>query len=128
MVYSVFSAKLITASDMQNIELFNTQSNSGVGIRTAKGNTSVCGLLEPDEKVVNIFDTVQNGIHNFLVHTENTNEGRFYLFDIEAKELVKELWNEEGVRLVGISLGKFLIVFTCSVTSSPISPLPLVAA
>ena len=34
--------------------------------------------------------------------TSNTDE----IFDI-AKQLVKELWNEEGVRLVGVSLSKF---------------------
>ena len=34
--------------------------------------------------------------------TSNTDE----IYDI-AKELVKELWNEEGIRLVGVSLGKF---------------------
>ena len=34
--------------------------------------------------------------------TSNTNE----IYSV-AKELVKELWNEEGVRLVGVSLGKF---------------------
>lgn len=34
--------------------------------------------------------------------TSNTDE----IYSI-AKELVKELWNEEGIRLVGVSLGKF---------------------
>ena len=34
--------------------------------------------------------------------TSNTDE-----IYIVAKELVKEMWNEEGIRLVGISLGKF---------------------
>ena len=34
--------------------------------------------------------------------TSNTDE----IFEI-AKQLVKELWNEEGVRLVGVSLSKF---------------------
>ena len=34
--------------------------------------------------------------------TSNTDE----IYNI-AKELVKELWNEEGIRLVGVSLGKF---------------------
>ena len=29
-----------------------------------------------------------------------------------AKELVKELWNEEGIRLVGVSLGKFSSIQT----------------
>jgi len=34
--------------------------------------------------------------------TSNTDE----IYSI-AKELIKELWNEEGIRLVGVSLGKF---------------------
>ena len=48
---SVFSAKEITALDMQNVELFSVKANSGVGIRTTKGNISVCGKLPTDENV-----------------------------------------------------------------------------
>ena len=99
---SMFSAKQISASDMQNVELFNTLSNGGVGIRTAKGNISVCGLLAEDENVVNIFDTVQKGVHNFLVHTENTEEGRLYLFDVSKKELIAK---KTGLKKTGISTG-----------------------
>ena len=32
-----FSDAIITASDMQNVELFSTETNSGTGIRTAAG-------------------------------------------------------------------------------------------
>ncbi len=85
---SVFSSKEITASDLQNVELFSTNSNSGVGIRTVKGNVSVCGLLPEDEKVINIFDSVQKGAHNFFVHTENETEGKIYLFKPLSKELL----------------------------------------
>ena len=75
---SLFSAKTISASDMQNVELFSTKSNSGVGIRTAKGNVAICGLIPSDEKVINIFDSIQNSKHNFLIHTENKQEGKLY--------------------------------------------------
>lgn len=99
---SIFSAKLITASDMQNVELFSVEANSGVGIRTAKGNISVCGILPNDEKVINIFDTVQNGKHNFLVHTENAQEGKFYLFEPNSKSLILK---KSGLVITGTSCG-----------------------
>ena len=99
---SVFSSKEITASDLQNVELFATESNSGVGIRTVKGNISVCGLLPVDEKVINIFDTVQNGVHNFLVHTENSTEGKLYLFEILNNNLTLK---KSGMSLTGKSCG-----------------------
>ena len=99
---SVFSSKEITASDLQNVELFATESNSGVGIRTVKGNVSVCGLLPVDEKVINIFDTVQNGVHNFLVHTENSTEGKLYLFEILNNNLTLK---KSGMSLTGKSCG-----------------------
>ena len=35
---SNFSCDVITASDIQNVELFPTETNSGVGIRTSNGN------------------------------------------------------------------------------------------
>ena len=84
---SKFSAKQITASDLQNVELFSTESNSGVGIRTVKGNTSICGLIPENEIVINIFDSVQNSVHNFLVHTESPTEGKLYLFEPHSKTL-----------------------------------------
>ena len=37
-INSSFTNSIISASDMQNVELFNTGINSGVGIRTMKGN------------------------------------------------------------------------------------------
>ena len=43
--------------------------------------------------------------------TSNTDE----IFSI-AKSLVKELWNEEGIRLVGVSLAKFTSTLTCQLS------------
>lgn len=43
--------------------------------------------------------------------TSNTDE----IFSI-AKALVKELWNEEGIRLVGVSLAKFTSTLTCQLS------------
>ena len=51
---SVYSSSVITASDMQNVELFATEVNSGVGIRTSKGNVSVCSLI-PEVKMLLIY-------------------------------------------------------------------------
>ena len=67
---SVFSGSVITASDMQNVELYSTEINSGVGIRTVNGNVSI-GSVPSGETVVNIFESVQNNVGYFFVHTES---------------------------------------------------------
>ena len=68
---SVYSSSVITASDIQNVELFATEINSGVGIRTARGNVAVCSLIPAGERVINIFESVQKGNTYFFVHTES---------------------------------------------------------
>ncbi len=61
-INATFSNEFISASDMQNVELFNTGINSGVGIRTAKGNIEICNSIPSDEKVIGAFEGVQNAI------------------------------------------------------------------
>ena len=58
---AVYSSSIVTASDTQNVELYSTGVNSGVGIRTTKGNVSVCDDIPVGEKVINIFESVQKG-------------------------------------------------------------------
>jgi hypothetical protein len=57
-VNAVYSPSVITASDMQNVELFQTEVNSGIGIRTMKGNVSVCDDIPLNETVINIFESI----------------------------------------------------------------------
>ncbi len=97
---AVYSSPVITASDMQNVELYSTEVNSGVGIRTAKGNISVCNLIPAGEKVVNIFESVQKGQTYFFVHTENTLEGKIYLFSPSSKTLEEKV---SGLSVTGKS-------------------------
>lgn len=84
---AAFSGQKITASDMQNVELYDTGINSGVGIRTAKGNTAVCELLPEGEKIVNIFQSVQKSKTYFFVHAESDDEGKIYLFNHDSNLL-----------------------------------------
>ena len=88
---SVFSSSTITASDMQNVELFATEVNSGVGIRTAKGNVSVCDLIPENETVINIFESIQKSKTYFFVHTESSEEGKIYLFSPASGSLVEKV-------------------------------------
>ncbi len=99
---SVFSSKEITATDIQNVELFSTDSNSGVGIRTVKGNISICGLIPETETVIDIYDSIQNGVHNFIVYTESQTEGKLYLFNTSAKTLTLK---KSGLSVTGKSCG-----------------------
>ena len=70
---AVFDSSIITASDIQNVELYSTETNSGVGIRTANGNVSICDLLSEDEQVVNIFESVQKSKTYFFVQKRDSN-------------------------------------------------------
>ena len=97
---SVYSSSVITASDIQNVELFATEINSGVGIRTAKGNVAVCDLIPADEKIINIFESVQKSQTYFFVHTENKTEGKIYLYSRLAGTLTEKV---NGLKITGVS-------------------------
>ena len=88
---SVYSSSVVNASDIQNVELYSTGINSGVGIRTAKGNVSICDIIPSGEKIINIFESVQQGTVRFFVHTESETEGKIYLFDLQAKTLTQKV-------------------------------------
>ena len=84
-----FSGKAISAKDMQNVELYFTGENSGVGIRTQKGNVNIIRDLIPnDEKIINIFESIQNNLHYMFVHTVNEQEGKVYLFNNSELTLI----------------------------------------
>ena len=97
---SVYSSSVVTASDMQNVELFSTEVNSGVGIRTAKGNVAVCSTIPDGEKVINIFESVQKSVTYFFVHTESATEGKIYLFNTSSKALTLKV---DGLTVTGKS-------------------------
>lgn len=97
---AIFDSSLITASDIQNVELFSTETNSGVGIRTSSGNRAVSEALPEDENIVNIFESTQKSNAYFFVHTEDKNEGRIYLFNPETSELKVKV---SGLALTGKS-------------------------
>lgn len=84
-INATFSNDFISASDMQNVELFNTGINSGVGIRTAKGHIAICNVIPEDERIINLFESVQQNITYCFVHTENNEVGRFYLYDFVSQ-------------------------------------------
>jgi len=88
---SVFDSSVITAFDLQNVELFSTETNSGVGIRTVNGNISICDLIPEGEIVINIFQSVQKRLTYFFVHTENKVEGKVYLFNPTTGELIEKI-------------------------------------
>jgi len=80
-INSSFSNSCITASDIQNVELFDTGMNSGVGIRTMKGNDTIFEFNDLDEKIINIFESVQNNEKIYFIHTEDDSEGKIYLYN-----------------------------------------------
>jgi len=95
-----FGDGIITASDIQNVELFSTGANSGVGIRTSPGNIAVCNLIPQGETVINIFESVQNSTTYFFVHTESSQEGKIYLFAPQNGTLTEKV---SGLTVTGKS-------------------------
>ena len=97
---SQYSSSVITAYDMQNVELFSTENNSGVGIRTSNGNIAVSDYIPEGETVINIFESIQKSKTYFFVHVESLIEGKIYLFLPESGELVIKV---SGLSLTGKS-------------------------
>ncbi len=97
----IFSSSVITASDMQNVELFNTGVSSGVGIRTMKGNIPIFEL-DGDEKIINVFKSTQRAGNYCFIHTETENEGKIYLFNSASKEIDLVV---DGLIITGVSFG-----------------------
>ena len=97
---ALYSGNIITASDMQNVELFSTGTNSGVGIRTVNGNVAVSELIPEGEIVVNIFESIQKSKTYFFVHAESSTEGKIYLFSLETGALTQKV---SGLSVTGKS-------------------------
>lgn len=91
---SSFSGDMITCSDCQNVELFFTKLNSGVGIRTASGNINittyvedeeVISIIPDDEEVIGLFETTQDGVSYMFAYTESDDDGTLYNIDVPNK-------------------------------------------
>ncbi len=98
----VFSSAEITASDIQNVELFATGANQGVGIRTVKGNVAIFDTIPQGEEVIGIFESVQKQQSYIFIYTENSLEGKIYLFNPVAKTLTKKA---DGLTVTGNACG-----------------------
>ncbi len=85
---AIFSDELITCNDMQNIELYYTGVNSGVGIRTVKGNQAVNNTLVGSKRVIDLFETTQKQKKYFFVYAIDDNEGVLYNYNLETLQLV----------------------------------------
>ena len=77
--------------------LYPLVENVSMILRKNKKYTSLVGVMLKDK-------TFKNYSHQRRLKNPTSNTDEIYNI---AKELVKELWNEEGIRLVGVSLSKF---------------------
>ena len=104
---SAFAEQKITCSDCQNVELYYTELNSGVGLRTSKGNISVStyrqdqeliSLIPSDENIIGIFETVQLGVKRLILYTESETKGRLYnvILDSHTINLLVDNLNVTG--------------------------------
>ena len=76
---AAFSSELITAQDLQNVELYYTGVNSGIGIRTARGNVSVNEELAGTARIIRMFESIQKQDKFFIVYAETEAKGTLYL-------------------------------------------------
>lgn len=84
---AAFSSELITAQDLQNVELYYTGVNSGIGIRTARGNVSVNNELAGNARIIRMFESIQKQQKYFIIYAETTENGTLYLFNRETYDL-----------------------------------------
>ena len=109
---SSFSSECISCSDCQNVELYYTKLNSGVGIRTAKGNIAVTkkeiennivSIVPEDENIIGIFESFMDNDTYFFVYTENQTEGKLYTYNTSAFELELQI---NGLEVTGKACGE----------------------
>ena len=96
-----------SAEDMQNVELFSTEVNAGVGIRTSKGNISVCECIPEDEIVIN--DSVVKR-YNELANQRKSNAS----FVRQVKKLNNENYFNNQTDAETIKLNLTNKGYTCS--------------
>jgi hypothetical protein len=99
---ATFSESVISASDLQNVELYHTGMNKGIGIRTTKGNVSICDTLAGSERIVNTFKSIQQNNTYFFVHTESETQGKIYLYNLNKNTLTLK---KSGLTVTGVSNG-----------------------
>ena len=99
---AVFMADKITCSDCQNVELFFTKLNSGIGIRTSKGNQAITTCIPSGEKVIGIFESMQDGNVTTFVYTETSTVGRLYTVDLANNTCTRYV---NGMNVTGNACG-----------------------
>lgn len=100
---AIFNESAVSCSDCQNVELFYTGLNSGIGIRTVKGNVSISdGLLPESENIVGMFETNQDGSTYLLLYTEDLLNGRIYSYDLSINTLTLI---KDGLTVTGKACG-----------------------
>lgn len=77
---SSFSSELITCSDCQNVELFDTNQNSGIGIRTSKSNIKVLDIKDT-EKIYNMYSCNLGGVQYLFLYTVEGSKGALKYYD-----------------------------------------------
>lgn len=108
---SSFSETKVTCSDCQNVELFFTNVNAGVGVRTADGNTSITSYVDDEDKIQNVipegervigmFQSNQNNDTVLFVYTEGT-EGKLYVYNASVNTLTEKV---SGLSVTGRACG-----------------------
>ena len=83
---SRFDDTQITCSDCQNVELYFTESNSGVGLRTAKGNKVLLDYFAENEEIIEVFETIQLGTKYLIAYTILEGEGRLYKCELDTEQ------------------------------------------
>ena len=84
---AVFNEEYVTAQDLQNIELYFTGVNNGIGIRTVRGNISVNDSLVGSKRIIGLWHSTQAQKSYFFVYAEDKTEGILYNFNRETDTL-----------------------------------------
>lgn len=82
------SAGAVSAINAENVELIQSDIGSGIGIKTALGNSKIYDL--PDGyTAIDIFSSVQDGVSYLFIYAENDTKGTlFYINHLKHLEAI----------------------------------------
>lgn len=103
---ALFSSEVISCSDCQNVELYNTNQNQGVGVRVAKGNRPLFDKVvfageesvSTTREIIGMFSCSLGGFSYLFLYIEDLNRGYIAYYDEIAKTLNKICELENATR------------------------------
>lgn len=100
---ATFSSELVTCSDCQNVELYYTNQNSGIGLRTSQGNTKIA-TLNDNEKIIAMHSASFGGSQYLFLYVEDDQKGYLKYLDGSSIKTIGEGFKKGVYNLCSFSV------------------------